>query len=447
MTQSSDTRSIYGPQVKGATDRTVRWQRSSAAVSAYQKEWIINLQDRASHGEPIVYMIGDSPIAEIFEAMDIPTVVGAWWSAMIVTKRLSGFYGEMADKNSAGFFGPEYDEFGPCARCVGGAQILAQDPEHAPYGGLPKLSAIISREGGCLGTAKANELELHQLRRHGFDVPVFNFQQLGTPPYNPKYPRWWERINEHWDEVIEPYKVDYVVEELKALIKFLEATTGKTLNQNRLMTALELSNEQNMYWKKARDLIAETVPCPVDFNDQFASYPAQWHRGTPEARDLIKMFYEEVKEKVDNGEVVCPDEKLRLAWVRGRPLAGDNAFYQYFEKPYKAVFVCGMILSIGADSYYRRAINGDPLRAIASRLVFLGIYSGPDWTIKDEKQHKVSGAMMYESTCPMTTWTGHLQTKLTHEAAGIPMLILKPSWDAERLRAEASRFIEERLLT
>ena len=48
--------------------------------------------------------------------------------------------------------------------------------------------------------------------------------------------------------------------------------------------------------RKAHDLIAETVPCPVSLSEQVSVYRAQWHRGTQVGIDLTKMFYEEVKE-------------------------------------------------------------------------------------------------------------------------------------------------------
>ena len=62
----------------------------------------------------------------------------------------------------------------------------------------------------------------------------------------------------------------------------------------------------------------------------------QWHRGTQSAMNHKMIFYFEVKEKVDKGEAVCKDEKVRLMSI-GRGLWHNTAFYQYFEEKYGAV--------------------------------------------------------------------------------------------------------------
>ncbi len=436
---------VQHPIVKGATARTTKRMKTAAAVQAYQKEWFLNLQDKVKQGEPCVFINGDSPFTEIFQAMNITTIVNAWWGAIISAKRLTGYYHDIAEKQALEQFGPMYSRLGQCGQCGGRmTQVLHQDPEFAPYGGLPKLAAIVSPREGCQGTGKASDLLVREYQRRGFDVPVFNMESSATTPYYPRYPRWWEKINEHWDEVVEPYRVDYVVEEMKELIKFLEVTTGKTFNQERLLEVLELANEQEMYWRQARDLIAGTIPCPVALVDHLSNYPAQWHRGTPQGRDFARMFYEEVKEIIARGEAVCPGEKLRLRWVKTGFWA-DTAFYQYFEEKYGAVFVCSWYLSIASDGYARYPINGDPLRAIASRQVFLGLYAGPGWDIKEAKLHQCNGAVMVKAVCPNDGVARELNRQ-AFEAAGIPMLLIDPEAGSEGIRAALSNFIEKRLL-
>ncbi len=326
MTQQRD--------MSGATARSIKRMRTTAAVQAYQKEYFLQLQDRASQGEPVVFMGANTP-HEIMEAMNIPFVVDTWWMAINAAKRLTGYYRDLTTRERTE---KGYDQFGPCGRCGGNwTQLAEQDPEHSAYGGLPKLAAIVQAENMCTASIRASQLELRDYRKRGFDVPVFSLESTAPTPY-PHYPNWWEKIEDHWDEVIEPYRLDYRVEEYKGLIKFLEMHTGRTFSRDRLAEVMELVNEQEHYWRKARDLIAQTVPCPIDVVDQVANYPAQWHRGTTHGRDLAKMFYEEVKERVDNGEAAYPDEKFRLQWLKAGNW-GDTALYQYFAEKYGAVFV------------------------------------------------------------------------------------------------------------
>ncbi|MCL5952583.1 MAG: 2-hydroxyacyl-CoA dehydratase family protein, partial [Chloroflexi bacterium] len=107
------------------------------------------------------------------------------------------------------------------------------------------------------------------------------------------------------------------------------------------------------------------------------------------------------------------------------------------------VFVCSWYLSIGADGYARNCL-GDPLRALASRHLMLGLYAGPDWDIKEAKLHKVRGALMMGSDCP-GGGVARKMTQMAYEAAGIPMFLIDPVWDEETVKAEVSHFIETRL--
>ncbi|MFC1819868.1 2-hydroxyacyl-CoA dehydratase, partial [Thermodesulfobacteriota bacterium] len=256
----SEERSAEVKSRTGQSSARGKRMRTSAAVQAYQKEYFLELQDRARQGEPVLFMGANTP-HEIAEAMDIPFVVDPWWMAINAAKRLLPYYRELADKRRVE---KGYDQMDACGQCSSTlTQLTEQNPEHAAYGGLPKLAAIIQSERFCSAQRKATQIELRDYRSQGFDVPYFALESAAPTPY-PHYPNWWEKINDHWDEVIEPYRIDYRVEELKALIKFLEVTTGRTFSESRLAEIMELVNEQEMYWRMARDMIAKTVPAPID---------------------------------------------------------------------------------------------------------------------------------------------------------------------------------------
>ncbi|MFC1532046.1 2-hydroxyacyl-CoA dehydratase [Thermodesulfobacteriota bacterium] len=428
---------------KGAASKSKKRLRTSAAVQAYHKKYFLKAHDRVKQGEPFVFA-GVSTPHEILEAMNIPYVVSPWWAAINVSKRLTGYYMDMVDKER---IEKGYDLLGQCSRCGGNvawARLADKNPMQQAYGGLPKLTAIIESEPPCLGTAKATEIQIREYRQRGFDVPIFIMERAAPPPYHPDEYRWWEKIVDHWDEVIKPHRLDYRVEELKALIKFLEVTTGRTFSQDRLIEVMELENEQEMWWRKARDLIAETSPAPIDLVDQLAQYPSQWHRGSTEARDLAKLFYKEVKERVDQGKAAYPEEKLRLQWLTGGNF-GNTAFYQYFADKYKAVFVCSVYLSISADGY-PRSLLGDPLRALAGRHILLGLYTGPEWDLKEARLHRVNGALVFDYDCPLRVNYGRVMYKQAYEAAGIPLFEIPRSWNAEKQKTEISKWIETHLI-
>ncbi|MFC1819482.1 2-hydroxyacyl-CoA dehydratase [Thermodesulfobacteriota bacterium] len=407
-------------------------KRSCEAVAAYMKEWDRETKEKVSQGEPLIVADVLTP-HEILEAMDIPYVLRAFGVTVLKDWLYPTLFTEKGNEHLPDFLtGKEHELFGQCGSCGKAWSNLWK---------LPKITALILDEGVCSGDAKADELWLG-----GYDAPVFRLEATATPPFYPRYPGWWEKIKDHWDEMIDPYRLDYRVEELKALIKFLENVTGKTLKQDRFLEVMELVNETQEYFRRARNLIAETVPCPSGLLDQIYIYQLQWHRGTPEVRDLAKLYYEEVKEKVEKGEGICPDERLRIQWVKMQYIwYGDPVLYQQFEEKYGAVFVASLYLSVGADGYARNYLD-DPLRALAGRHLFLGLYAGPDWDINEARRHGADGAvMMGVGICPSAH--GVLKTtKLAYEASGIPLLFIEPPWTEEKVRSEITDFIETRLI-
>jgi benzoyl-CoA reductase/2-hydroxyglutaryl-CoA dehydratase subunit BcrC/BadD/HgdB len=419
-------------------ERSVKQLKSSFEAAAYQKEWFKKVREKVSEGESFAIGQADTP-HEIFLAMDIPLVIVQWWSAIIAAKRLSPYYFDLMNER-----GYQRNLCRYC--CLPLACTMDHNPERAPWGGLPKPTVLVA-DLTCDALSKIFELWARE-----YDCYFFPFEHTASVT---SYHLWWERVRHYWPEIIEPHRLDLRVEELKALIRFLELTTRKVFSHAKFMEVMELINEQEEYFRKTRDLIAKTVPCPVSVPDQIASTMIpQWHRGTTWGLNQAKMFYEDVKGRVDRGEAACQNEKLRLMWI-GAGLWHNTAFYQHFEDKYGAVFVCSIYLSIAADGYARDVLD-DPLRALASRHVvgpvLYGSIRDPDWLLKEAKLHRVDGAIMIVNTSCMRD-VGRAFTRVTFEDAGIPLLTIYADvvdareWDDEKVKSEVSSFIEERLLS
>jgi benzoyl-CoA reductase/2-hydroxyglutaryl-CoA dehydratase subunit BcrC/BadD/HgdB len=436
----SEVRSVDNRPETGSRqgDRSVKQLKSSIEAATYQKEWFRKMRERISAGEPFAIAQVDTPL-EILRTMDILVVPVQWWSAVIAAKRLSPYYFDLMNER-----GYQKNLCRYC--CLPLACTMDHNPERAPWGGLPKPTVLLA-ELTCDSLSKIFELWARE-----YDCYFFPLEHTASIA---SHSRWWERMKHYWPELCEPHRLDFKLEELKALIRFLELTTGKTLNHARFVEVMELINEQEEYFKKTRDLIAETIPCPVSLPDQLPSTMIpQWHRGTPWGVEHARMFYEEVKEKVEKGEAACQNEKLRLMWI-GAGLWHNTAFYQHFEEKYGAVFVCSIYLSIAADGYARDLLD-DPLRALASRHLVgpipYGSIRDPDWLLKEAKLHKVNGAIMIVNRSCIRD-IGRMFTKIVFENAGIPLLTIYADvvdareWDDEKIKSQVSNFIEERLLS
>jgi hypothetical protein len=417
-------------------DKNTSQLKASAAVRAYQREWLQRVKEKVSQGEPFAICNGDE-FEEIFNIMEIPFFVINYWNSLVAVKRMGEHYDKLLEEKD--YTSPGNAEF---HFAWGLASTLDNNPKTAPMGGLPKPTIII---GGTKSDLEMRVLEIWA-RENGCHFFPLEFG-LNTNVDKLPPPRSWERIRDHWDELIESHKLDARVEEEKALIKFLEVTTGKKFSIEKLFKAIDLINEQMDYWKKAHDLIAETVPCPVGLRDQLSMYQAMWHRGTTTGRDLLKAYYEEVKERVDKGIGACPGEKLRLMWMAGTPPAWEK----FVQEKYGAVCVCSSF-SIPPIYFFKRAIlNNDPLRALASRHMLLGV-DGPELHLQEAKLHKCDAIVKYQSS----KFRGAKALAETEgeffEKAGMPFLEISGAEngmyrDDDEVRSILSNLIETRLLS
>lgn len=246
--------------------------------------------------------------------------------------------------------------------------------------------------------------------------------------------------------MLEPERLDVLLAELRAVIKDVEAQTGRVFDEARFIEVMNLVNEQEEYYRRTRDLIAITVPAPIGIVDSMpATMVPQWHRGTVWARDAARALYEEVSARVEAGLGAIADEKVRLMWV-GRGVWSNTAFYQKWEDSHGAVFVCSMYLSLAADGYIRKFDRGrDPMRALAARFLTMGdelrmpSWAAP-WHVHEAQTHGVDGAVAVADADPFV-----LRALV---AAGVPVLELGVDnyaldrADTQDLEVRISEFIE-----
>ncbi|MCR5173565.1 MAG: 2-hydroxyacyl-CoA dehydratase family protein [Oscillospiraceae bacterium] len=422
--------------------KAVKKLKATAEASRYQKEWFRGLRTRVEAGEQFVYANADAPM-EILRAMDIPFVINQWWAAICGAKQMtSKYYGLLRD---AGY----RDDL--CSYC---ATAFAEsfDPDDrvsGPWGGLPSPTIALTRLT-CDCQGKIFELFAE---RHGADLYTLENSVPRKLPLN-----WWELDRDDWEELYDPDRLDLAVEELKAFIRYLEVKTGRIFDINRLRDVMHLINEQEEWYTKTRDLIAQARPAPVTVVDTInAVMQAQWHRGTEWAAQHAKELYEEVlalAEQTDGEK--DPRREYRLMWL-GRGLWHDFAFYQNFEEKYNARFVWSMYLAMGADAYVRNHIDEDPLRALAARYIGMEdfLHCPPwnaQWFLKEAGTNGIDGVVyMVPENC-MQAVEGSSFICRTLENAGIPVLKFRADpvdarkWNRENMTRLVEEFIEQRVI-
>jgi 2-hydroxyglutaryl-CoA dehydratase D-component len=374
---------------------------SAAEAKRYQRQWFDNLSAEARDGGPLALVNADAP-QEIFRAMDIPYVVNQWWASIVAAKQRTGDHLELLREHGY----PDYTE-----QYSSTSLASLFGPGDPPWGGLPRPSIVLGETTGDVG-------------RKIFDVmgqqDGITYYALESAAENDVPVNWWELMPHDWEKAIGSPRLDLMVSELDALVRFLEMTTGKRFSERRFAEVMALINEQEEWNRKTRDLIAATVPAPIGVTDGIPSVMIpQWHRGTEWARDAAHRFHDEVRERVDAGVAACPGERARLMWI-GRGLWFDMGFYRHFEERYGAVFVWSMYLAIAADGYVRR--GDDPMRALAARFAAFGdqLYTPPwssEWYVKEARLHQVDGVVHLVSDDPRG---GYFTTRALRDA-GFPV--------------------------
>lgn len=408
-------------------------------ATAHQRAFVQSLQERVvESGEPFAIVQADTP-HELFHAMDIPIVTNQWWASYIAAKQLSPRYFEVLDR--AGF--PK----SACRYCsLGLACTLDNDPASAPWGGLPRPTVLVARLT-CDCIQRVFELWA--------DALGSKFYPLEAPGWEHKDTRWFEHNRDDWDSVYMPERIDLLAEEMRGLIRLLEAETGRSFDDGRLRVLMERINEQELLLADAAELVTRTRPCPVGIADQMPNVMIpQWHRGDPWAVEHARRFRDEVKARVDARAGVIENERIRIMWI-GAGLWHDPGFYNALEERHGAVFVWSMYLPFAGAKYVRNKLD-DPLRALASRICSMNevLHLPPwmnEWMVSEAKACQVDAAVILAPQTHRMAVSGTKITRNALEAAGVPVFFIEgdmvdgSKWSHSEMVETFSAFLNERV--
>jgi hypothetical protein len=392
--------------------------KSVNRVRQLQRDWLAETRDRVTRGEHFAVCNGDE-CEDIFIAMNIPVMVVNYWNYVIISQGRAPHYYEVLRQR--GYVGDQMFALGLAS---------SMDPSQAPWGGMPKPTLIV-------GTTRFEaEQRVTELWAREAGCPCFPLDfSFMSPSLKPWPKNWLDLTRDNWEELIDPDRLDFRVQQEMMLIRYLEQLTGRSFSVVDLMRVMTLVNEQMDLWTKSQNLIGVTRPCPVDMRDQMAMYQAMWHRGTPRGVELLKSYYDEIQERAAKGIAAYKNERFRLYYGDQVPPWGPQ-----IEEKYGAVVVCGHYTGI-PELYARNVHNDDPLRALAGRHTFL-FAVGPERMLKVARAHQCDAIINVE---PHTAGYPSLD-KITVEKTGMPHLAVPRDSADPEIIGMISRFIEERLM-
>ncbi len=232
-------------------------------------------------GRPVAWVTSGAPV-EILRAMGIVAVYPENYGALCGARHSAV---ELCRHAEAAGYSPDLCSY---ARTSLGAML---DSDQAPMGGLPRPNLLIACNNICGTVTKWYEA----VARH-FGVPMFI---LDTPFVH--------------DEV-QPHALDYVEQQLRELIRFVETATHRRLSWDRLEEVVRLSNQTVSLWGEIRAL-CQARPSPLNVPDLFVNMaPIVVLRGTRSAVRFYQHLRDEVAERVRLGVGAVAEERYRLLW-------------------------------------------------------------------------------------------------------------------------------------
>ena len=214
--------------------------------------------------------------------------------------------------------------------------------------------------------------------------------------------------------------IDYFANELKKMVAFLEETTGRVMNRDRLVEVVEESNRQYELWHEYNEL-RRSVPCPHGFSTGGSvcySVAQVCGIGKPEGTAWFEKLVNHAEERVEAGQGGIPHEKIRVLWFDILPSSwGREDLFPWLEQEYGAVLVNSMT-SFNQYSLIDMSSEDEMWRGLAKR----GLCDTPmvrqAGGAVDTMVHDIE-RIVQDFSVDVVIWPGHMGHKEAHGSYGI----------------------------
>ena len=248
-----------------------------------QKHYAEAMEAKAQ-GKPVVWSTSIAP-QELLEAMDLTVVYPENHAAAVASRKDAP---QFIDKSEGDGYSADICSY---AR----VNIGYADLQHSEAQDIPMPDLIFCCSNICCTVIKWYENLAKKL-----NVPLI----MMDAPFNSSY------------EVRED-NINFLEAQLKDAIRQLEAFTGRKMDYDKLKDIMKTSNETAKWWVEATNMAMHN-PSPLSGFDMF-NYMAMivCMRGKKDGARLFKLWYDELKEKAEQGKGPWKDdseEKYRILW-------------------------------------------------------------------------------------------------------------------------------------
>jgi bcr-type benzoyl-CoA reductase subunit B len=283
--------------------------------------------------------------------------------------------------------------------------------------GIPEPDLLLACNSQCFTLTKWFQI----LARKG-NLPMFVFD---TPEYV-------------MDAKARKEIVKYCVVQMKELIGFLEETTKRKFDYDRLKEVMKYSAASSILYKKFLDM-AQYKPSPISIFDALIGMAiAVYRRGTQECVDYYQTLCDEIQAKVDQGIGVVQNEKYRLYW-ENLPVWFKFSDHAKLLGSYGAVILTSLYVHAWSLDF---DLDKDPLVTLAEN--YVNRFSNS--TIEDRatmaldlfEKYSMNGMIMFMNrSCKAVSFAVPTLKDILTKKTGIPALVFESDMGDQRFYAES----------
>jgi len=408
-------RAVESPREKTTAQKATE---TSKKVRLLIKEQAQRAHKARALGEPIAYIFVNGCYDEILRAMDITTVGPENYAGLCAAKMTAERFLSKAEAEGYARHICTY------ATCGLGFDALRHElgtmPADSPDGGLELPTLMLGT-----GTMYCDpRYKWYQAAQRYNECPTHIVGLLSPPAYY-----------SHADiEEVRDYYIEYLVDELKGVVGFLENQTGRKMDWDRLGEVVDLSERTVKLWNDIYEL-RKAVPAPMPTEDATtAMVPGSFMMGTEVAYDFYRELYQEVKYRVDHNIGTIPNEKYRLLWTLSVPPWYSLGLFNYFESQ-------GAVFPIEGCYYPPPPVDipqrvGHPLERVAWRFYHhmtrnherARSHGVPcvEWFLQLIEDYKIDGLVFHQAMSCRTIHVGQLdQMRMIQTYIDKPLLLIE----------------------
>ncbi|MFC1924304.1 2-hydroxyacyl-CoA dehydratase subunit D [Chloroflexota bacterium] len=366
-------------------------------------------REAKASGKPIVWCNTLAP-EEIFRAMGVFPISTENHAALCGATKVSTGLCEVSER-----YGYSRDICSYAQTDIG--SVLAGEATKSPVK-PPEPDILVVANGQCHTVTKWLE-SLSKL----FNIPLF----LIDMPF----------IHDDAGEDTISEARDYVKEQLKEMIAFIEGFTSSRLDYSRLQECFEYSGQLCRLWEEILDL-RQNIPSPISAFDIFSNIvPIITMRGTPEGVTYYEQLKAEVADRVALKIGAVPDERFRLhldgvpCWFDLKYLATKFTSYSACTVTHVYPPVFGVFSSLDPSRPFDTFAE-----ALLKSFINLGVRQRADKIIMLAKKYHLDGLVMQMSRTCKVLCAGELEIcDIVERELGLPSLVYETDMCDSRLHS------------